>query len=489
MKLSKRDKIIHLLNRFGLGANEPEIEKYSAMGVDGAIEHLVDYDKVTPNLTVQPWEFVFGTDGKVAMDPGHMAAYWCYRMVATNRPSEEKQTLFWHNHFAVSGSKVEFGPMMVDYLSTLRKYGNGNFFTLLDAIAKNPAMLRWLDTDRSIKGKPNENFAREVMELFTLGIGNYTEKDIQHAARAFSGWNIRYPYYEIGPMPEPMRVRFAVENDMPMAAFQDSPTLHDNGHKTVLGVTGNLSAEDILTMLAHSPVTAKRMTKKLWEFYAYANPEDEVVNRLAKVWTDSDLDIKKTMFAIADSPEFWSEKSVGTLIKSPVDFAVGAMRQAGAGDVFLKRRAEFASFDQPMDRLCFGDAYVVFRNMANQGLAPLFPPDVSGWRWGAAWVSASATLDRMRFSDFVFSGRGKNSFANDLFTKLYADRKKMTDDQFVQTVLDRFAMNLEPEKKAILTEVVTKSGGTKAIKTPQQVVILCKSLGKLMFGSPEYQLC
>ncbi len=489
MKLSQRDKITHLLNRFGLGASEPEIDHFSALGVEGALDHLVNYDKVRSNLSVQPWEFVFGPDGKVGMDPARFAAYWCYRMVTTNRPLEEKLTLFWHNHFAVSGSKVEFGPMMLDYLTVLRKNANGNFYTLLEGVAKNPAMLRWLDTDTSLKGRPNENFAREVMELFTLGIGNYTEKDVQQAARAFSGWNIRYPYYEIGKMPEASRVRFAVEHDMPMAAFQDSPLLHDNDHKTVLGVTGALTAEDILKMVATSPITARRMATKLWEFFAYAKPEPEVVDRVAKAWTDSGLDIKKTMVALARSPEFWSEKAVGTMVKSPVDFAIGAMRQAGAGPLMLNRRAEFASFDQPMDRQVFGDVYAVFRNMSNQGLALLFPPDVSGWRWGPAWVSAAATLDRIRFSDFVFTGRGDNSLAKPLQDKLMVVAASMTDEQFVDAVLTQFAVSMTPTKKKVLIELVTKSGGTKSLKTRPQLVAILKKTGKLLFGSPEYQLC
>ena len=490
MKVSQRDKVTHLLNRFGLGASEPEVEEYSALGLDGAIDKLVNYDKIKPShMEAQPWEFVFTKDGRVGMDPGRFAAYWAYRMVTTNRPMEEKLTLFWHNHFAVSGSKVEFGPMMLDYLATMRTNANGNFYTMLDAVAKTPAMLRWLDTDTSLKGKPNENFAREVMELFTLGIGNYTEKDVQQAARAFSGWNVRYPYYEIGKMPETSRVRFAVEHDLPMAAFQDSPMLHDNDHKTVLGVTGMLTAGDILKMVAHSPITAKRMSKKLWEFFVYAKPEPEVVDRIAKVWTDSNLDIRKTMLAIAHSPEFYSEKAVGTLVKSPVDFSVGAMRQAGAGEVMLKRRAEFASFDLPMDGQVFGDSYAVFRNMANQGLGLLFPPDVSGWRWGASWVSASGTLDRIKFHDFVLGARGANSFAYPLFKNLVDNAQKMTDEQVVDKILDRFAVKMAPDKKKILASIVTKSGGAKSMKKLPDAIAMTRKVGRIVFGSPEYQLC
>lgn len=489
MKLTLRDKLVHLLNRYGLGATEQEIEKLTPLGLDGAIQYLVNYENIREEPFAGPYEFVFAKDGRVAMDTSRFSIHWLYRMITTKRPTEEKLTLFWHNHFAVSGSKVEFGPTMYHYLDTLRQNANGNFYTMLEAVAKTPAMLRWLDTDTSLKGKPNENFGRELMELFTLGIGNYTEKDVQAASRTFSGWGIRYPIYELGKMPEAARVRFSVEHEMPMTAFQDSPDLHDNGSKTVLGKTGLLTAEDILYMTSHSPITAKRMTKKLWEFFAYQNPEPDVIERVAKVWTDSELDIKETLVAMAHQPEFWSEKAVGTMIKSPIDFAVGSLRQAGAAEKMAAKRKEFASFDTPMDGQVFGDMYTVFRNVASQGLAPLYPPDVSGWRWGPAWVSASATLDRMRFTDFVFSFRGNDSFGHEIYTKMADDAKKMKDDQVVDLLAKAFSVKLPEEKKQILVAVVAKAGGAKSIKNPAQAATLAKKVGKFLLGSPEYQLC
>jgi uncharacterized protein (DUF1800 family) len=231
------------------------------------------------------------------------------------------------------------------------------------------------------------------------------------------------------------------------------------------------------------------MSKKLWEFFVYQNPEPEVIDRVAKSWSDTELDIKQTMLSIARQPEFWSERAVGTMIKSPIDFAVGALRQAGATDRVLSRRKEFASFDTPMDRQVYGDMYAIFRNVASQGLAPLYPPDVSGWRWGPSWVSAAATLDRMRFTDFVFGYRQKDAFGEQLFAKLADGAAKMKDEEVVDLLASRFSVKLPGEKRQILVQVVTKAGGAKSMKNPPQAAAMARKVGKFLLGSPEYQLC
>jgi len=275
-----------------------------------------------------------------------------------------------------------------------------------------------------------------------------------------------------------------------MITFQDSPELHDNGFKTVVGKSGPLTAEDILKIMAHHPATAKRMSKKLWEWFVYKDPEPAVVDRISKVWTSSDLDIKKTMIAIAESPEFWSDRAIGTMIKSPIDFAVGAVRQVGGGAQMLKKRKEFAAFDTPMERQVYGDLYTMFRNTSNQGLSILFPPDVSGWHWGPAWVSASATLDRIRYNDFLFGYRGKNgTVAKALFAGLAALGPKATSAQIVDKLLSALAVKLPAEKRQILVALVEKGGGAKSLKTEAATSELARKAGRLILGSPEYQLC
>ena len=191
--MNEREKISHLLRRFGLGAGKYEVDQYAPLGVEGTIDRLINYEKVDEKFTVNPYEMTgYGEEGLLMLDPPRFAAWWSLRLLLTQRPLQERLTLFWHNHFAVSGDKVFYGPSILEYQQVLRRNASGNFRTLLHEVAKTPAMVFYLDTQMSVKGKPNENFAREVMELFTLGAGHYTEKDIQEAARAFTGWGIHY---------------------------------------------------------------------------------------------------------------------------------------------------------------------------------------------------------------------------------------------------------------------------------------------------------
>jgi uncharacterized protein (DUF1800 family) len=491
MSLTKEQKVIHLLNRFGLGACQRDLDIYLPLGIDGAVDRLVNYEKVPSAFSVQPSELYFyNKEGNTDLGPHRVAIWWLMRMIMTQRPMQEKLTLFWHNHFAVSASKIEFGPPMQLYLQALHENANGKFNVLLDKVAKTPAMVKWLDTDTSLKGRPNENFARELMELFTLGIGNYTEADVKSAAKAFSGWSLRYPGYELGNnTTEATRVRYCVEHDMPFVVFIDAPDLHDNSFKTVVGKSGALTAEDIMGHLAHHPVTAKRMVKKLWEFFAYTDPEPALIERLAKVWTQSDLDVRKTMIAIAESPEFWSPRAVGTMVKSPVDYAVGLMRQVGLDVTFKKRRKEFASYDTPMDGLIQQDLFVTFGSMSDQGLRLLAPPDVSGWRWGPAWISAAATLDRIRFAGYAFYYRSENSPSDDLMEGLLALGQKASAEAMVTYLLHRMALKLPIEKQTLLVEVTEKHGAGKLLKDKPTASYYLTTVGKIIVASPEYQLC
>ncbi|MCE9559794.1 MAG: DUF1800 domain-containing protein, partial [Armatimonadetes bacterium] len=184
MGLTEKEKIAHLLRRFAFGASEMELDYYGKNGLQGAIELLLNYAAVTDDFTLDVSEIGI----KNNVQPRTVQIWWLLRMANTKRPLEEKMTLYWHNHFATSAAKVSGAYMMVNQNSIFRNMGMGRFEDLLLEVSKDPAMLFWLDNQDNVKGKPNENFAREIMELFTLGVGNYTEKDIQESARAFTGW-------------------------------------------------------------------------------------------------------------------------------------------------------------------------------------------------------------------------------------------------------------------------------------------------------------
>ncbi|MBS1717891.1 MAG: DUF1800 domain-containing protein [Armatimonadetes bacterium] len=493
VEMDTRAKITHLLNRLGLGANEQEIDALMPYGADGAARKLINYEHTPDRFPVDPTELVLhDRDANVSLEPHRYALWWILRMAATQRPLEEKMTLFWHNHFAVSGAKVEFGPAMLDYLNILRKHAVGNFSELTYEISRSPAMLHWLDAEISHKTHPNENFGRELMELFTLGIGNYTEKDVKEVSRCFTTWGVRYPYYELGKMPERDKVMKMSDADMPMIAFTECPYLADTGPKTVLGVTRRFDDKSMIQFLCENPITAKRLMKKLWAFMAYENPEDKVVDHLANKFVASKLEMKPVLAEMVSMPEFWSDRAVGTMIKSPVSFTIGAMRQFKVGEHFLGMRAQGATYETPLNAQLVGQLYGAFTLLHNQGLAPLFPPDVSGWRWGSAWVGASAMLERQRIANYLYNGTKQGRISSKWIRPLNEAAKGKDSEWLVDRVCETMTITLPKAQKDALVESMKKKGVDVALKDPKAKTppaLIVQPLIRVLAASPEYQLC
>jgi len=234
----------------------------------------------------------------------------------------------------------------------LRDKGMGRFRELLMGITEDPAMLIWLDGAQNRKASPNENYGREIMEVFTIGVGNYTEDDVKAAARAFTGYQI----------------------DKSGSSFFN-PKQHDDGTKTFLGQTGNFGPQDIVSILASHPATAKSIARKLFAYFAYDNPSDDTVSRIANVYTRTDGDIKAVVEAILNSDEFWSAQAHLGLVKSPVEYLTTALRSLGAT---VNPKAAVATLN-------------------SMGQLPFDPPSVFGWPDGAAWINTSTMLDRYNF--------------------------------------------------------------------------------------------
>jgi uncharacterized protein (DUF1800 family) len=484
-------KVSHLLRRFGLSAGRVELDKYLHLGVEGTIDRLIDYEKVDVGPTPQVWEWYVQQDAKYSLDPSRVRSWWQYRMLTTERPLEEKLTLFWHNHFAISGSKCDFGPLMHNYVDTMRDNASGSFSNILIAVSKTPAMLKWLDLDQSVPGHPNENFAREVMELFTLGIGNYTEKDVQEASRTFLGWSLRYPIYERLGGDQNQKIQGAIEYGWPLVASSFSPEMRDMGHKTILGRTAAYDADMFLRVLAYHPITAKRMVTKLFTFFAYDNPTPATIDKFVKVWYKNDLHIKPLLKAIAHSDEFWSDQCLRTKVKSPVDFALGQMRQVGGGAKLGARRPHNALPTQTMLTVAGDEVGQLARTMRNQGLDMLYPFDVSGWKWGSAWLTTATMLERIRWQDFLFSPRGKNGAPGQLIVdQMVANNATKSAKDCVDTILEVFDIALPPEKEAVLVKTIDGLGGpTKAFANNNAAYASMRRVCKVLFSSPEAQLC
>ena len=280
-----------------------------------------------------------------------LKAWWFREMIATSAPLTERMTLFWHNHFTSSLRKVKWPPLLYRQNILFRRMALGSFRDLLTAVAKDPAMILYLDTQSNNKSHPNENFARELLELFTLGEGHYTEQDIKEAARAFTGWKLH-------------------RRD---GSFRIARRQHDHGTKTVLGQTGRFSGDDILTIALDQPSTATHVVKKLWREFISDRPDPQEVDRLARVFRQSDYHMKSVLAAMFASPQFWESENRGVLIKSPMELIVGTIRL----------------FDLPIS-----DSHMLPRYSRRLGQDLFDPPNVKGWPGGTRWITTNSLLDR-----------------------------------------------------------------------------------------------
>jgi uncharacterized protein (DUF1800 family) len=290
-----------------------------------------------------------------------MQTWWLNRMIATPAPLQEKMTLFWHGHFTSALQKGVTGAELVAQNQLFRRNALGNVRDLTLAVSQDPAMLKYLDNNRNEKAHPNENYARELMELFTLGIGNYTEQDVRESARAFTGWTLRRPVVGGG--------------------FYVNAAQHDDGVKTFLGRSGNFDGKDIVSIIFTQPAASKHFARGLLSFFVYEDPEPALVDQVAALIVKNDYNIQPVMSALLRSNVFFSDRSYRALVKSPVEFVVGAYQAFGITQVELPTLA-------------------VLRQM---GQVLFYPPSVKGWDGGAQWLNSQTVLTRENFANAVAS--------------------------------------------------------------------------------------
>lgn len=484
---TEREKGAHLLRRFGLGASEVELDYYlQGKGLSGAVDKLLNYEAVDENFAV-PLQAMANQNGQINMPLVQL--WWMARLLGTRRPLQEKMTLFWHDHFATSGAKVSGPPLMHGQNELLRKNATAKFGTILEEASKDPAMLFWLDNQFNVKGKPNENFAREIMELFTLGIGNYTEKDVLEAARAFTGWTIgrnnRRPNANAQPIEQVRR----------NADFVFRPVLHDNGVKEILGNKGPFSGEDVCGILVGNPQTAKYLTLKIWEWFVYPKPEPALVDRLSTEFRNSGLDMKVLLRAVMESPEFYSDRAERAIFKNPVDFAVSTMRQLGVGETLM---AQINALEQvPRARLNL--AVAAQQTTKAMGMELLFPPDVAGWDGGAAWISSATMVERIQWADRLFGvagepagnrtpgqGGGRQQRAQVRFPAWSILQQDPSPGGVVDKLISVFDAPIPEAKKPQLIQAAERAmeGRLNQRNANQTAATVCR----LIFGSPEFQM-
>lgn len=274
---------------------------------------------------------------------------WYQNMILSEAQLREKMAFFWSGIFATR-TVVSF--FNLQFLNILRENALGNFGDLLLAVSQSPSMLQFLNNQQNRKDHPNENFAREVMELFTMGRGNYTEKDIKEAARAFTGWSFT-----------------------PTGEFFMRPKLHDFGTKTFLGETGDFNGTDILKIILKQKATAKYISRRMYRFFVNENVDENIVNQLAETFYQSNYDIKTLLNAIFTSTWFFDEKNIGNKIKSPIELMVGIQKILPI------------TIQSPK-------TLIVYQKLLGQML--LFPPNVAGWPSGKAWIDSSTLMLRLK---------------------------------------------------------------------------------------------
>jgi len=492
----------HLLRRAGFGGTREEIEALVKMGPQRAVASLIDYKAVKDDLP----DVEFGEltapgmglgrgprGGRAGRAPAQqqmlqsmpenerrafnqiqqsaqrakeqeIRLWWLDRMVRTKRPLEEKMTLFWHGLFVSSSTTVKQTYLLYKQNQLLRKYATGNYRVLTHEISKDPAMLVYLNNNQNVKLKPNENYARELMELFTMGIGNYTEEDIKESARAFSGWTN--------------------QGD----EFLARPQQHDAGIKTFLGQRGNFDGDQIVEIIFQQPATAKYIATRILKFFATDTPSTEIVTALAGIVKRNNFEIAPVLQALFSSRWFYSQEVMLRQIKSPVQLIVGSLRALGV------------SMLQPQQ---------VVNALKVMGQELFNAPTVKGWDGGRAWINTSTLFARYNLPAYLGTGKlptvSKQKAPTDARMEysdfdsgwnpqldLAAAEVATTDgavDMYVQKLL---GFKLEPRKRDELIEYLNQTGdATSHLHDPitAESDRRTRGLVHLIMAMAEYQLC
>ena len=377
--------IAHLMRRAGFGANREQIGMHANAGYQSTVEALLypgEEDRMDDLLIRR-----FHPELSGMMGPNAPGQNWLYRMATTSAPLREKMALFWHGIFATGYAKVIHGKALSDQTRMFRTFGMGSFKDLLIQLSKDPAMIIWLDNQDNHNGAINENFGRELLELFTMGVGNYTERDIKECARAFTGWTIANREY--------MELRSQRDSDWPYGRiawhFKYYPEDHDDGEKEFLGQRGRFNGEDIIHIICQQEATARFISRHLYSFFVSDEPpvpewrytpptNPEAIDELTRVYFDSNYDISAMLKALFNSSYFQSQDSWYSKVKSPVELVAGVLRLTGE---FNRPRREI------IDRYFQASYMGQFLNN---------PPSVEGWHQGTDWLDTGTLVERVNFA-------------------------------------------------------------------------------------------
>jgi len=471
-------QVEHLLRRAAFGPNPTDLARFADTSASTVVDYLVDYERQPDNVDafVGRPEYVSVTTRGGAFSPTtnieDARQLWLFRMVHSERPLQEKMALFWHNHFATAYSKVagfagglQGTKMMSAQIDLFRRSALGNFRSLLLDVASDAAMIVWLDGRTNFRARPQENFAREIMELFTWGVGHYTEQDVYAAARAFTGWNLqRIPANGNNNDPNTYYQFFYNPNQHDTSAKTFTFPIYSDGGRTIPARSASSGIEDgidLITVLARHPETARRLARKLWAFFVSElhAPNPEFVEAVAAEYLRNNTEMKPVIRFILRSPWFNDPNMWYTRYSWPVEFVVRAIREVG-----------WTGFSVDTART----------PLTNMGQTLFEPPDVAGWALGADWFSTGTMLARMNFAATLA--------ANQRFNLVGAvGSARSSPERLVDYfLLERFSpapFEMGPYRE-LLAYVGTASPWTGS---DAQVNAKAAGLTRLIVGSSEYQ--
>ncbi len=456
--MNNTKQLKHLLARAGFGMRFEDLKGMENMPVKHAVKELFKADAPAINVVQGDTDYSMLMKGDILAKKQFLQQQrhqekdlnlaWINQMSTTNAPLQEKMTLFWHNHFACRTNNAGFAQQMNNIQ---RANALGSFRTLLFQVAEAPAMLQFLNNQQNQKGHPNENFARELMELFTIGRGNYTETDVKESARAFTGYG------------------FKKTGEFVMRKF-----VHDDGQKTFMGKTGNFTGEDIMNMLLERKETAHFISNKLYKYLVNEIPDPVHVNAMADVFYKADYEIKPLLEYVFNADWFYDDKNTGNLVKAPVEFLVGLNRQF------------YITYQHP-------EVLLQFQRVLGQVL--FYPPNVAGWPGGRNWIDSSSLMYRLKIPSTLLDGglidfTGKADPEDEAYIATVRNQQQFVNTRVQsQPDWDKFLSGI-PQKisKQQIAEFMLEPDLNKTIIDEINKAPDIKTMVIQIVSTPEYQL-
>ncbi len=456
----------HLFRRAGFGATRDELDRYCALGYESAVEELLHPEKAAPIDEDVIRRYHVDQNSLMLIESSQ--AYWLYRIINTNAPLQEKMALFWHGLFATAYGKLNHAKAVVNQTDLFRNRGLGSFRTLLIELSRDPAMIFWLDNKDNHNGAPNENYGRELLELFSMGIGNYTEDDVKNCARAFTGWTINNADY--------MSVRASRDSIWPHGRldwqFRYHPDDHDDGEKTFLGESGRFNGEDVIDIIVRQPATAWFVAANLYQFFVSDRPDEGSIQELAGVFQDTDGDIGAVMRHLFLSDFFRSDAVRLAKVKSPAELVAGTARLSGAHQF-----PDWSIVNLAMDA-----------NFMGQEI--LNPPTVEGWHTGREWIDTGNLVERIN-SAAVEIGNVEQPGVRQIIARIQAAGDSVAPGQLVDLCLDAMGQfETGAETRANLTAYARRWGDLR-FDRPDALACTQQRVGEmlqLIAATREYQL-